>query len=200
MATPKLKEVTGVILVGGKSRRMGRDKAFLTWEGRPLFEKVLTLFQENFDRVVLVGDRPERFATYPVEVIPDLYPGSALGGLYTGLVQARTEYIFVAPCDMPFPNGPLLRHLCALRNGHDTVVPKGTDIPEPLYALYAKTSLPAMKRLLDDGNFRIYDIYPELRTRYVSGEELASFLVPGANLSSMNTPEEHQALKEELPR
>ena len=97
-----LHDITGVILVGGKSRRMGRDKAFLQIVGKTLFERVLEIFRESFDRIVLVGDRAERFAAYDLPVLPDIYPGSALGGLYTALYHAETEYIFVSSCDLPF--------------------------------------------------------------------------------------------------
>ena len=85
MPEPLKHDITGVILVGGKSRRMGRDKAFLDVAGKSLFERVLEVFRESFDRIVLVGDREERFAAYGLPVLPDIYPGSSLGGLYTGL-------------------------------------------------------------------------------------------------------------------
>ena len=76
-------DITGVILVGGKSRRMGRDKAFLEVAGKPLIERVLEVFRNSFTQVILVGNREERFAGYGLPVLPDIYPGSALGGLYT---------------------------------------------------------------------------------------------------------------------
>lgn len=186
----RYEEITGVILVGGKSRRMGRDKAFLPWQGRPLFERVLALFQAHFDRVLLVGEKGERFDGYGVTVLPDLYPGSALGGLYTGVFQAQTDYVFVAPCDMPFPSAKLLRHLCSLRRGYDAVVPKSSEGFEPLFALYAKSSLPAMRALLDEGNLRIYDLYPLLTTKTVAGEELERFGGGHRSLINVNTPEE----------
>src|SRR6266496_3487290 len=134
-------DITGVILVGGKSRRMGRDKAFLEVSGKPLFERVLTVFRESFDRIVLVGDREDRFTGYGLPVVPDIYPGSALGGLYTGLHHATTEYVFVAPCDLIFPDGELLRYLCSLKDGYDAVVAAPGHGFEPLFALYAKSCL-----------------------------------------------------------
>lgn len=182
--------ITGVILVGGKSRRMGRDKALLPWEGRPLFERVLTLFRESFREVLLVGDREDRFAGYGVKQVPDIYPGSALGGLYTGLHHATTGYVFVAPCDMPYPSGDLVRSLCALKDGNDAVVPQTPQALEPLFALYSKRCLPPMKELLDQGNFRVYDLYPMIRTRYLADEELRQGGGSARSLINVNTPEE----------
>jgi molybdopterin-guanine dinucleotide biosynthesis protein A len=197
VAAVTLSDITGVILVGGKSRRMGRDKAFLPWQGAPLFEQTLSLFRESFKEVLLVGGDEARFAGYDVSFVPDIYPGSALGGLYTGLFHAKSAYIFVACCDMPFPSGSLLRQLCLLKNGFDCVVPETAQALEPLFAVYAKTALPAMLQLLSLGNLRIYDLYPMLKTRYVCAEELAPFLREGRALLNVNTPEEFAALREE---
>ena len=182
--------VTGVILVGGKSRRMGRDKAFLPWQGHPLFERTLAVCRGCFARTILVGDRGERFAGYGIQVFPDLYPGSALGGLYTGLALAETEYAFVSACDMPFPREDLVRHLCSLRQGADAVVPQTAQAMEPLFAVYAKSCLEPMRRMLEEGNLRVFDLYPKIETRYVGGEDLARFDRDGISLISLNTPEE----------
>ena len=191
-------DMTGVILVGGKSRRMGRDKAFLEVAGTPLFERVLEAFRESFDRVLLVGDREERFAGYGLPVIPDIYPGSALGGLYTGLSHAPSEHVFVAPCDLPFPNGALLRHLCSLREGYDAVVPLTADGYEPLFAVYAKSCLGPMLALLESGNFCVYDFYPQVRVRYVTLAELAHLDRDGRAFVNLNTPEEFEKIRKEI--
>jgi molybdenum cofactor guanylyltransferase len=190
MTAGLITDITGVILVGGKSRRMGRDKAFLPWDGAPLFEKVLDVFRASFQAVLLAGSDAGRFAGYGLQVVPDKYPGSALGGLYTGLYHASGEYIFVASCDMPYPSAPLLHYLCSLRNGYDCVVPETDKGFEPLFAVYAKSALPAMLDLLVSGNYRIYDLYPLLRTRYVGVEELAPFAQDGRAFINVNTPEE----------
>lgn len=192
-----LPDITGVILIGGKSRRMGRDKAFLPWDGAPLLEKVLRIFRDNFATVLLVGSKDERYAGYGLELVPDIYPGSALGGLYSGLYHAKDGHIFVASCDMPFPSGELLRHLCSLKEGFDCVVPETALALEPLFAVYAKSSLPAMLKLLESGNLRIYDLYPVLRTRYVGVHELAPFAQGGRSLLNVNTPEEFAGIEKD---
>lgn len=190
-----IQDVTGVILVGGKSRRMGRDKAFLPWRGAPLFEAVLSIFRLNFAEILLVGGEGERFDGYGLPFFPDSYPGSALGGLYTGVLHARREHVFVTACDMPFPNEALLRHLCSLKDGFDCVVAQTAEALEPLFAAYAKSSLPAMQSLLDSGNFRVYDLYPLLRTRYVTADELAPFADGGRSFINVNTPGEFALLQ-----
>lgn len=186
--------IAGAILVGGKSRRMGRDKAFLRIDGQGLFERVLELFRESFDRVLLVGDRAERFAGYGLPVLPDLYPGSALGGLYTALHHAETEYIFVSSCDLAFPSREMMLHLCGLRGGFDAVVPKPVHGFEPLFALYGKSCLETIEAFLKSGNCCAFGYYPKLRIRYVQGEELASIDRDGRAFLNVNTPEEFEKI------
>ena len=191
-------EITGVILVGGKSRRMGRDKAFLEVAGKPLIERVLQVFTENFTQVILVGDREERFADYGLQVLPDIYPGSPLGGLYTGLSHAVTDYIFVSSCDLPFPSGELLRYICSLRNGYDAVVPTTANGYEPLFALYSKSCLGPIKALLDSGDYCAYAYLPQVRVSYVAYEELAQFDKDRRAFLNINTPAEFAKIGEEL--
>ncbi len=186
----RLDNITGVILVGGKSRRMGMDKAFLDVRGKPLFERVLNLFRGNFAQTLLVGDRNERFAGYGMQVVPDIYPGSALGGLFTGLSYAETGHVFAAACDMIYPNRELLHHLCSLKDDFDAVVPKTGRGLEPLFALYSKRCLDPMMDLLGRESYRIIDFYTQVRVRYVDGDELDLFDSKGKSFTNINTPED----------
>ncbi|MHB8908808.1 MAG: molybdenum cofactor guanylyltransferase [Syntrophales bacterium] len=188
------RDITGVILVGGKSRRMGRDKAFLQVAGKTFFERVLEIFGERFDRVMLVGDQPERFAGYGLPVVPDIYPGSALGGLYTGLYRAETKFIFVSSCDIAFPNSNVLHFLCSARAGFDAVVPHTERGFEPLFALYAKSCIASMRNLLESGNMRIRDCYPQIAVNIVHGKELARVDGGGRSFVNINTPEDFHSL------
>lgn len=169
---------------------MGTDKAFLKLDGKPLFERVLEAFREVFSRIILVGDNAQRFACYGLPIYPDIFTGSSLGGLYTGLVNAHTGSIFVAPCDLPFPSAPVIRHLLTLGQGHDAVVPRNGDQFEPLFAVYAASCIEPMRHFLEQGNLCIYDIFPLLNVHYVPVHELEQ--LPGGKNTFMNvnTPDE----------
>jgi molybdopterin-guanine dinucleotide biosynthesis protein A len=190
MPETPIHNITGVILVGGKSRRMGRDKAFLEVAGKPLIERVLEVFRESFAQVVLVGDRAELFADYGLPILPDIFPGSSLGGLYTGLHYAETEYVFVSSCDIPFPNAEILRYICSQKDGFDAVVPSTPLGYEPLFALYSKSCLVPIRTNLENGEFCAYAYYPQIHVRYVLSEELAHFDRDGRAFVNINTPEE----------
>jgi molybdopterin-guanine dinucleotide biosynthesis protein A len=199
-------DVTGVVLVGGKSRRMGTDKALLAVGGRPLYRIALDALRQVVPRLLLVGGPPGggaaggRFAGEEVPVVEDVYPGSSLGGLHAGLLRAGTPYIFALACDMPSPGPALIRQLLSLRGGCDVVVPRREGRMEPLFAAYSRVCLGPMEHLLAAGNHRIFDFFPEVRTRVVEGEELERLDAGGASFVNLNTPGEYRRLREKEGR
>ncbi len=164
-------DVTGVILAGGKSTRMGRDKATLDFDGMPLYRRTFELLKNLFPAVLLAGDRPE-LALPGLKVVPDRYPGSALGGLYTALSNAETPWVFVTACDMPLIDPKVIEALLVLRQGYDVVVPSTSGGLEPLFACYHRNCLEPMRQMLEQGQYRIFDFYQQLSTRYVLEREL----------------------------
>jgi molybdopterin-guanine dinucleotide biosynthesis protein A len=186
-------DVTGVILAGGKSTRMGRDKAMLKMGEETLFERILAIMQPLFPHVIIAGNRPD-LSRRGVPFYPDLYPGSALGGLYTGLFVAKTDNIFVSSCDIPFPASDIIRIILSEREGYDVVVPLTPNGFEPLFALYHKNCLPVIRDMLERKEYCVFDFYPLMRVRYMSVEELP----PDWRLSlkNVNTPEEFNSLKD----
>ena len=162
------------LMVGGKSRRMGRDKALLEIDGISMFERVLKVLRQGSPQVFLVGDEPQRFANVPETVVPDLFPGSALGGIYTALAHSKANYVFVAACDLPFANAEIMSYLFSLRKGYDVVVPRTIYGLEPLFAVYSKMCLEPFGQALKNGRLRIIDAWEGLSVREVGVKELAS--------------------------
>ena len=191
-------DITGVILVGGKSRRMGTDKAFLELDGIPLIERLLLVFRECFSQTILVGDNGGRFSAYDVTVVADIYPGSPLGGIYSGLYNATDEHIFVASCDLTYPNSAVIRKICSLKDNYDVVVPTLSHGFETLCAIYSKSCLTAMRDMLECGNHRIFDLYPQINVRAIPYEELVSIDKNETAFLSVNTPEEFDAVKNRI--
>ncbi|MDH3997442.1 MAG: molybdenum cofactor guanylyltransferase [Desulfuromonadales bacterium] len=186
-------EITGVLLAGGKSIRMGRDKASIEVSGLTLAARSLDLLQRYFSKVVIAGDRPD-LARPGVSVLPDIYPGSAMGGLYTALRSAPTDWIFVAPCDMPYPDSRILELLVARRHGYDAVVPKTPEGYEPVFAVYHKRCLPIMESMLKQGNYRIYAFYQRINICYLDWQAMPEGW--RRSLLNVNTQEDLSHIKE----
>src|SRR2546426_951102 len=98
------KQVGAVVLAGGRDTRMGgTDKAFLTVQGQPVFQRTLRLLQCCFSQVVVVSNRPDKYAAFDVQVIADEFTGRGpLAGIHAGLGLVQQPYAFVVACDMPF--------------------------------------------------------------------------------------------------
>ena len=186
---------TGVLLAGGKSLRMGQDKARIEVNGKPLLSRSLKLLCRYFPSVLIAGDRPD-LATADIPAIPDIYPGSALGGLYTGLQAARTDWVFVAPCDMPYPDPKILELLLKHRPGADAVVPRTPQGYEPVFALYHKNCLPHMEEMLQQEQYRIYDFYQRIKVHYLDWQQMPAGWE--RSLLNINTPEQLEELQKEL--
>jgi molybdopterin-guanine dinucleotide biosynthesis protein A len=169
--------VTGVILAGGMSTRLGRDKAIEPLAGQPLIVRVLSMLSGVTDASVVVVNDEHRAAELPlpedVVVAVDAYPGSgSLGGIFTGLQAADTEWALVVACDMPFLNPALLSRILELRAGHDVVTPVLDGRPEPTHALYSKACLPHMEERLRHNKLKITGFYEKVRVRYIDEDEV----------------------------
>jgi molybdopterin-guanine dinucleotide biosynthesis protein A len=154
--------VTGVLLAGGRSRRMGRDKRSIPVGDTSLLEHILSRMRLICPQVIVVANDPEYFASMDVKVVTDIYPGSSLGGLYTGLYHSPAEVVFASACDLPFFNLDLARVLLDSVHTRDASLIETADGYEPLFACYRKTCLPWMRTHLEQGNYRIQDLILKL--------------------------------------
>ncbi len=175
---------------------MGKDKATLIVAGVTLFEKMLQAMQELFDCILIAGDRADLIRP-GIPCFPDRYPGSALGGLYTGLSNSETPYIFAAPCDMPYPDTRLMRKIIIMREGYDAVVPKTPAGLEPLFAVYGKACLEPIRRMLINKRYKISSLFSRIRVRYLDMEELR--FAWERSLWNINTPEDYDSVQENKP-
>ena len=196
MSTPASRwlddRVAGVVLAGGKNSRMGgRDKAFLRVDGEVVVARILSVLRECFEQVVVVSNKPDKYAPFGVEVTHDELLGyGPLGGLHAALGKVRTPYAFVVACDMPFLRPEPIRFLVSQLNGQEAIVPCwGGDI-EPLHAIYGAALRPRIAAMLAEGACGLRDFLPHVRAHYVP--EAMMKRIDGAEESfrNVNTPEE----------
>ena len=190
--------VTGVILAGGQSSRMGSNKALLPIQGGRIIEAIYRQFSELFPEVLLVTNNPEQYNFLPCRKVADIYPGlGALAGLHAGLHNAAPPYIFAVACDMPWLNNTLIRRLATLRHAADVVIPQVENGLEPLHALYGKQCLQPMEEVLSSGRRRIVSFFPQVRVRYFCQEQIAGIDPTFDSFRNVNTPEDYYQLRAE---
>jgi molybdopterin-guanine dinucleotide biosynthesis protein A len=183
--------VIGVILAGGESRRMGRDKAFLPFGGATLVERVASRLREACADVLVVANDPEPYQALGLRTVPDALPERrSLVGIYTGVLHAGGP-AFVCGCDMPFLCPALIRRMADLARSADVVIPRVADY-EPLHAVYTPACLEPIKRVLAAGG-RNADLLGDVRTIVLDADELRRFDPDLQSLVNLNTPEEYAA-------
>lgn len=189
----KIHDVTGMILAGGTSRRMGRNKALLPVGDRPLVESVYRTLALLFDQIAIITNTPDEYAFLPCHKHPDIYPGAgSIAGLHSALANSATERAFVVACDMPSLNPELVRHLCSIEGEWDAIVPVNADgYLEPLHALYNRTCLNEVQKALEADDKSILNLFDRIRTRKVLWEEICTIEGVGAAFCNVNTPEEY---------
>jgi len=184
-------EACGVILAGGRSSRMGRDKALLTLGGEPLIARLVRRFSAWFRQVVVVTNTPEAYAFLDVPMVGDRIPGlGPLAGLEAGLRASRYEHAFFCAVDMPFVSEALVRFMVESAPGYDIVVPAPGGEFEPMHAVYGRGCVPSIARNLEERRLRLISIFPDVRVREVTDAELARFGDPGRLFFNCNTPED----------
>jgi len=181
--------LTIAIQAGGRSSRMGTNKAFVAFHGRPLIEVVRERVAGLGDELILITNQPDEYAHLGLPMFGDVYPDSGpLGGIYTAVFRAANPHALVVACDMPWLNRPLLAHMAGLRETADIIVPRWDKFPEPLHAIYSKTCLGAIAEQLQAGQFKITGFYGRMDVRFVDRDEIARFDPDGRSFANINTP------------
>lgn len=185
-------QVTGVILAGGQSRRMGRDKAFLPFGKGLLIERVIEVIQQVTDDVILITNTPEQYERFALPMFSDVIPeAGSLGGIYTGLISAKTPYSLCLACDMPFVKPEFLRFLCDTAAEADVVIPRNAEDFQPLCAVYSQVCRDPIRHKIEVGQLKITGFFDQVSVRVIDGDLLAHYDPHDIMFFNANTPEEY---------
>lgn len=188
--------MNGIVLAGGLSSRMGRDKASLPWGESDLLHAVLECLAPVCKRLIVVSNTERKISLPGVEVVADHYKlCGPLGGMQAGLTASEAEYNFFAACDMPYLNTEAVAYIAKAAIGYDAAVPYIDGHYNPLHGVYRQTCLPYIDHLLAENNYRILNFYNQVNLLRITGEELQKFDPDLKTLSNVNTPEEYEGLK-----
>jgi molybdopterin-guanine dinucleotide biosynthesis protein A len=181
--------LTGLILAGGRSVRMGRDKATLEFEGEPMLLRVARLLRDACDEILVASGDGVRLKAFGLPQVADAAPAAGpLGGLVAGLERASNLLIAAVAVDMPFVNAGLLRAIASLWVSEDAVVPISADGPEPLHAVYARTAAEPLRGSLAAGTFGLRLALATLRVRFVDDAIWRASDPSGTFARNLNAP------------
>lgn len=188
-------EATGVILAGGKSRRMGSDKTFLEVGQAGMIQLVAAELQKVFNEILIAGGREETGRRLGLKVIADLIPGGGpLSGIHAALKTSAHDKCLVVPCDMPFLKAELAAYMVSQAQGYEVAVPTDGVYYQPLFAVYDKSCIQVIEQALQAGRYKVVDFYPQVRVNYVNETLLRKLADTERAFFNVNTPTElHQA-------
>jgi molybdopterin-guanine dinucleotide biosynthesis protein A len=193
--------LSAAALAGGKSRRMGTDKAFLPLVagGPPMLFLVLDQLSLVADDVMIVANDRERYQQFGVRVVPDAHLEiGALGGIHAAVSHAANDHCLVVACDMPFLNAGILQRMASEPRDYDVLVPvipgesrQGGEgqVYQTLHAIYSKSCLPAIEARIEEGNRQVIGFFDAVRVRQI---EIAEIMIWDPSLRSFfnaNTPD-----------
>ena len=207
-----LPRVSALVLAGGQSRRMGRDKALLDFDGAPLIARVIERVRRVCAEVIIVANDVEAYTRFGVRVVTDFYPGKgSLGGVFSGLQAVDTDYALAVACDMPFLNHAVMRYLISLAPEADVILPHAQDPSRnrmystkrtmrfnlrakeidlhPTHAVYSKRCLAPMGERVRAGELRLIGFLDTVRVRIVEASEFDRFDPQHLSFFNVNTPE-----------
>ena len=185
-------DTCAIILAGGKSSRMGADKALLEYDNKSFLEYVVAAVNPLARETLLVTDRADKYTLPNVRVVADLLSEAGpVAGIVTGLLAVGPGVHFVVPCDMPLVSGSVLQLLrTACTPEWDAAVPERNGEREPLYAVYRDTALPKLRHYLESGRRSARGALTDLRVRTVGEAELRRADPNLASFANVNTPQE----------
>lgn len=188
-------DASGIVLAGGHSSRMGRNKAMLQYNAETIIERTVRELQKEVSDIIIAVNDTLKYHISGAVNIPDVYPDSGpLGGIHAGLLQAKYRHAFVISCDMPLFSAWLAGYLLDRSPGYDVVVPKVNGRWEPLCAVYSKDCLEAIEKHIQRREKKVTRIYPELRVLEIDQQELMKLGKTQDLFYNMNTPEDYRSL------
>jgi molybdopterin-guanine dinucleotide biosynthesis protein A len=189
-------QATGVILTGGRSTRMGTDKALLQLDKQTILENSVRKLKPFFPEILIVGGHPDRHAVLGARTVPDIYPDCGpLGGIHAALCHASCDQVFITACDMPFWGLRLAHLLFTSSAGYDGAVPTYGDYYEPLLAVYAKSCLPAIEICLEAQQYKVTRFFASLNINFIDQRVLERVCCLDVDFYNINTAEDLSRIK-----
>jgi len=170
-----MENITGILIIGGKSSRMKQDKALLNYRGKPMAQWAVECLQAFCDKVIVASNVAEH-ARFGQECVSDVIGDGPIAGLYAGLKNSTTPWNFVLPADMPLVNSFVLEKLLDFKNDYDAVVAvDGTGKIHPLVGLYNKSIVDLIESEITRGKYSVMNILDQINVKMLQFESTEVF-------------------------
>ncbi|MGZ8383061.1 MAG: molybdenum cofactor guanylyltransferase [Nitrospira sp.] len=203
MPSHVIKKVSGVLIAGGKSRRMGHDKRFLTVGGISIFRRTLDVLKKTFaETIVVLAEPVDSLDVQGSRVVYDSIPNAgSLGGLFTGLMTSSEPRVFAVACDMPFLDAEVIRFMASCDRTADVVVAELGGRFQPMHAMYSQRCLPFLRAMADRQDLKIQRLFLEKQLRVaVLGKSHLTGLASGQrSFQNINTPDDLALAEAPIP-
>jgi molybdopterin-guanine dinucleotide biosynthesis protein A len=171
--------MTSIILAGGRSSRLGRNKSLQTVAGKTLIQWAINRLAILSTEIIVATARGEEIpysSNISLKTVADIHPGKGpLAGIYSGLIASSSPRAIVVSCDTPFLSVGLLEYMTQTCPGFDIVVPRIQEKIEPLCAVYSKSCAAPIRKLLKQNELKIIELYPMVTVRYIEEAEIDRF-------------------------
>ena len=187
-----------IILSGGKSSRMGTNKALLPFNEKTNIERIKDKLQIVFDEVILVTNDPETYQFLNIKTVTDLYPGKGpLAGVHAGLSASNYEENIIVACDMPFASAELAEILVKNLKHYDALVPIIGGKQHPLFAAFQKRIVKEVESCLEEDRLSMVKLFNKLNVCYLEDEDLRVYGINSLErvFYNMNHPDEYETAK-----
>lgn len=190
----KPENITGIVLAGGKSSRMGTDKSLMQWEGKAMIEHAIATLKPICNKVVISSNQSIYNFT-DCETWPDEISQQApIIGIYSCLKRSETNINLFLSCDMPLVGSPLFLHLLSQPGNFEILIPSHSKmLMEPLCGIYKKTALPAMEKFIQTVNYKLYEFIESAPSLLVQINSSLPFYKPNM-FSNINTLDDYSNL------
>jgi len=191
--------VTGFVLAGGKSSRMGTDKAVLSLNGSTLLEQAKAVFEQVCEKVFILG--PARLYGSFGECVEDVYPDCGpLGGIHAALLNSTTPYSLITAVDTPFISAELFNYMIerALNSSALVTAPRIGGVVQPASAVFSHDFLPIAEAALKSGKYKVEPTFPPGQTLLLTEEDLSQFAKAGEMFENLNTQEDFERARKRV--
>jgi molybdopterin-guanine dinucleotide biosynthesis protein A len=201
----RFSDIEAFILVGGKSSRMGRDKALLEISGKPLAARAAEIVKPLVANVMLIGE-PRRQAELGLPVVADRWPSAGpLGAIATALLGTAKPWALILACDLPYLNAEWIQSLCARAlatepGSIDALVPSSENGLEPLCAIYRATAGGTLARTVENGTRKVTNGLALLKIQAIPEAEWSGFSPDAKLFRNLNTWQDYLDARNELER